>query len=107
MIVLPEHIIDHINDFRFGNVNDWKNLFKRTVNELDDDIYYFKDVYQHVHYLDINNSDEYINYFTISILKSVKYQRRIKNLYKEANIEYDSDSESSVSSVDWSPFGNW
>ena len=26
MVVLPEHIIDHINDFRFGDVNDWKNL---------------------------------------------------------------------------------
>ena len=24
MVVLPEHIIDHINDVRFGNVNDWK-----------------------------------------------------------------------------------
>lgn len=107
MVVLPEHIIDHINDFRFGNVNDWKNLFKRTVNELDDDIYYFKEVYQYVHYLDINDDDEYIDHFRISILKNVKYQRYIKNFYEEANIEYDSDSESSVSSVDWSPFGNW
>ena len=101
MVVLPQPIIDHINDFRFGNVNDWKNLFKRTVNELDDEIYYFSDVYQHVHYLDINNDDDYIYHFKISILKSAKYHRRIKNLYKEANIEYDSDSESSVSSVDW------
>ena len=77
------------------------------MNELDDEIYYFSDVYQHVHYLDINDDDEYIDHFRISILKNVKYQRYIKNLYKEADIEYDSDSESSVSSVDWSPFGNW
>ena len=107
MVVLPEHIIDHINDFRFGNVNDWKNLFKRTVNELDDETYCFKEVYQYVHYLDINDDDEYIDHLRISILKNVKYQRYIKNFYEEANIEYDSDSESSESSVDSSTFGNW
>ena len=107
MVVLHQPIIDHINDFRFGNVNDWKNLFKRTVNELDDDIYYFKEVYQYVHYLDINDDDEYIDHFIHSTLNNAKYQRRIKNIYTEANIEYDSDSESSVSSVDLSPFENW
>ena len=101
MIVLPQSVIDHINDFRFCNVNDWKNSFKRTVNELDDDIYYFKEVYQYVHYLDINDDDEYIDHFRIPILKNVKYQRYIRNFYEEANIEYDSDIESSVSSVDW------
>ena len=106
MVVLPEHIIDHINDFRFGNVNDWKNLFKRTVNEIDDDIYYFKEVYQYVHYLDINDDDEYIDHFRISILKNAKYQRRMRI---EANTEFvfDSDSGSYVSSVDWSPFEHW
>ena len=77
------------------------------MNELADDIYYFKEVYQHVHYLDINDDDEYIDHFRISILKNVKYQRYIQNVYEEATIEYDSDRESSVSSVDWSPFGNW
>ena len=107
MIVLPQPIIDHINDFRFGNVTDWNNLFKRTVNELDDETYYFKEVYQYVHYLDINDDDEYIDHLRISILKNVKYQRYIKNFYEEANIEYDSDNESSISSVDWSPYGNW
>ena len=24
MAVLPKHILDHMNDFRFGNVSDWK-----------------------------------------------------------------------------------
>ena len=24
MVVLPQPIFDHINDLRFGNVNDWK-----------------------------------------------------------------------------------
>ena len=76
------------------------------MNELDDDIYYFKEVYQHVHYLDINNDDDYIDHFTISILKNAKYQRRMK---REANTEFvfASDRESSVSSIDWSPYGNW
>ena len=107
MVVLPQPIIDHINDFRFGNVNDGKNLFKRTVNELDDDIYRFKVVYQHLHYLDINDDDEYIDRFMTSMLNKGNYQRRMNNLYTEANIRYDSDIESSVSSVDWSPFRNW
>ena len=80
MVVLPQPIIDHINDFRFGNVNDWKHLFKCTVNELDDNIYHFKEVYQYWHYLDINDGDEYIGHFRISVLKSVKYQRYIKRI---------------------------
>ena len=107
MVVLPQPIIDHINDFRFGNVNDWKHLFKCTVNELDDNIYHFKEVYQYWRYLDINDEDGCIDHFMNSILNNAKYQRYIKNLYEEANIEYESDSESSLSSVDWSIFGNW
>ena len=58
-------------------------------------------------YLDIINDDGYIDHFMNSILNNAKYQRYIKNLYEEANIEYESDSESSLSSVDWSIFGNW
>jgi len=73
MVVLPKHIIYYINDFRFGNVNDWKNLFKHTVNELDDDIYYFKEVDLHVHYLDINNDDNYTDFFRKSIVKNAEY----------------------------------
>ena len=40
----------------------------------------FKEVYQYVHYLDINDDDEYIDHFRISILKNVKYQNLIKRI---------------------------
>ena len=72
------------------------------MNELDDYIYYLEEVYQYVHYLDINDDDEHIDRFINSIKNGAKYQRRIK---RDAYTEYDSDSEPSVSSVDWNERG--
>ena len=68
MNLLPKEVKAVVNDFRFGTNADWKKSFKSVVAELDNNILYFKTVYEEVHYLDINDDVEYIDFFTVSIL---------------------------------------
>ena len=68
MNFLPQEVNAVVNDFRFGTNADWKKSFKSVVAELDNNILYFKTVYEEVHFLDINDDAEYIDFFTVSIL---------------------------------------
>ena len=68
MNFLPQEVNEIINDFRFGSNADWNKSFKSVVAELDNNILYFKTVYEEVHCLDINDDVEYIDFFTVSIL---------------------------------------
>ena len=73
---LPSNVLAEINDFRFGALSDWKKSFKYVVNEMGSWFFYFKDVYEHVHYMDVNDDDKLINYIYVSTLMNSVYQFR-------------------------------
>ena len=65
---LPTEVHAVVNDFRFGTTADWKKAFKSVVAELDNNILYFKTVYDEVQCLDMNDDAEYVDFLTASIL---------------------------------------
>ena len=69
---LPGDILTKINDFRFGATLDWKTSFKTVIDDMDYWFFYFKDVYEHVHYMDINDDDELIDFVRVSTLMNLK-----------------------------------
>ena len=70
--MLPDHVIEHINDFRFGATSDWKNKLKTVMEDMDYWFYYFEEVYEHVHYMDIDDDDELIDFIRVSTLMNLR-----------------------------------
>ena len=71
---LPSNVLAEINDFRFGALSDWKKSFKYVLIEMDSWFFYFKDIYEHVHYMDVNDDDKLINYIYVSTLMNSVYK---------------------------------
>ena len=69
--ILPEHVIDRINDFRLGATLDWKNIFRNVIEDMDNWFFEFKEVYEHTHYMDINDDDELIYFIRVSTLMNL------------------------------------
>ena len=86
---LPTEVQAVVNDFRFGTNDYWKKSFKSVVAELDDNILYLKTVYELVHCLDLNDDDEYIDFFTVSILMHSLWRwRELKKAFPEICLNY-------------------
>ena len=83
MNFLPQEVNAVVNDFRFGTTADWKKSFKSVVAELDNNILYFKTVYEKVHYLDINDDVDYIDFFIVSILMNSlwRWKKELKTAF--------------------------
>jgi len=60
--ILPDHVIEHINDFRFGSTLDWKNRYKTVTEDMGSWFYMFNEIYEHVEYMDVNDDHELIDY---------------------------------------------
>ena len=70
--ILPEHVIEHINDFRFGATSDWKNKLKTVMEDMDYWFFHFKEIYEHVDYMDINDDDGLIDFIRGSTLMNLR-----------------------------------
>lgn len=79
--ILPEHVIEHINDFRFGATSDWKSKFNTVTKDMDNWFYHFKEVYEHVHYMDVNDDDELIDFIRVSLLMNLRPWVGLKYYY--------------------------
>jgi hypothetical protein len=70
---IPGDVLAKINDFRFGAALDWKKSFKRVMEDMENWFFYFKEVYEHTHYMDIDDDDKFIDFIRVSTLKNLKH----------------------------------
>ena len=69
---LPDHIVDHINDYRFGSALEWKRSFEHVASDMVGWLFYFKEDYEDVHYLDVDNDNELIDFIRGSTLMQLR-----------------------------------